>query len=434
MKILIIDDSKLVIEYAKSILLENNINCDIVTCNNGEDGLRILENEEIDVIILDIVMPNISGIEVLKRIRLNKKYDDVQILMFTSLQDKEFLKISFEYGATDFVRKPIEVIEFISRVKAAIRVRNYQLSLREALSILEDRNSQLVELNKQLKEAQDYMVQKEKLAAIGQLAAGVAHEINNPLGYVSSNTETLSKYIVKYKSIIKEYRRLIEIIEKNNLNFDEIMEIIKNIKKLENKLHINFISEDGEMLINDSFEGIERITKIVHSLKNFARDEKNDEYDNYDLTDIIEETLLLIKNEYKYSIDIEKDFQITSQIFCNRIQISQVIMNIIINAVQAIKSQNRNDRGLIRIKVYQQEGYVICEIKDNGPGIEKQNINKIFNPFFTTKNISQGTGLGLNIAYDIIVNKHGGDIFVESELGKYTIFTIVLPIKKLENN
>lgn len=418
MKILIIDDSKLVIEYAKNLLLENNLDCDIVTCNSGEEGLRILGNQKIDVILLDIVMPNLSGIEVLKKIRSNRKYNDVQVIMFTSLQEKEFLKMSFEYGATDFIRKPIEIIEFISRVKAAIKVRNYQLSLREALFDLEDKN-------KQLKEAQDHMVQKEKLAAIGQLAAGVAHEINNPLGYISSNTETLNKYITKYQRIIKEYQSILKIIETQKPTLDDK---INAVRELEEKLHIDFINEDIGMLIGDSFDGINRITKIVHSLKDFARDERNDEYGNYYITDIIEETLLLIKNEYKYSIDIDKNFKNTTQIYCNKIQIGQVIMNILMNAVQAIKSQDRNDRGLIKIEVYEKSDYITCTITDDGTGIKKENINKIFNPFFTTKDISKGTGLGLSIAYDIIVNKHNGEISVESELGKYTTFTIKLPI------
>jgi signal transduction histidine kinase len=147
----------------------------------------------------------------------------------------------------------------------------------------------------------------------------------------------------------------------------------------------------------------------------------------------VEETLLLIKNEAKYIINIEKDLKDLHLTSCNRTQIGQVLLNIMVNAVQAIKSQFREEQGLITISTFSNENYVVCEIIDNGPGIPKDIIDKIFNPFFTTKEVGSGTGLGLSISYDIIVNKHLGELLVSSEVDQGTTFTIKLPIKKMSS-
>jgi signal transduction histidine kinase len=375
-------------------------------------------------------MPEIDGLQVLKEIRSNNKYKDLQIIMFTSVIEKEALKRSFEYGAMDFVNKPIEPVEFISRVKNSMRVREYNLILKENLKQIRKQNQELKDLNEKLEETQQYLIQKEKLSAIGELAAGVAHEINNPLGYVSSNTETLEQYMLKFKELIQKYRSLVETINNACTQNTEINNSVEEIYDLEKKLHIDFVIEDVEELMSDTFNGIERVTKIVQTLKNFARLETKEEFDLFSFNDIMEDTLLLANNETKYTIDIEKDFKELPLVPCNKNQISQVFLNIIINAAQAIKSQNRKDRGLIKVATSYDDKYVVCRITDDGPGIKEEIISKIFNPFFTTKDVGAGTGLGLSISYDIIVNKHEGEIFVESEDRQGTTFTIRIPIER----
>lgn len=431
MKILIVDDTRFILEYAKNILIENHINCEIVLANSGIQALEILHSQEIDIVILDIVMPKLDGLEVLKKIREDKKLSNLPVIMFTSLTDTLALKKSFEYGANDFIHKPIEPIEFISRINAAINVRTYELYLNETLNTIQVQNSELLELNKKLKETQYYLIQKEKLVAIGQLAAGVAHEINNPIGYVSSNTETLGQYVNKIKKVIEKYNELIDSLNKKDIKSEELENKKKEIYDLKNKLHLNFIMDDIEELIKDSFTGIEKVTKIVQSLRNFARHDLEDDFNYFDLTDILDESLLLVKNEAKYILDIEKDSTNIPLIFCNRTLIGQVLLNIIMNAVQAIKSQNREERGCIKISTFLYENYIVCQIADDGPGIPKSIINKIFNPFFTTKEIGTGTGLGLSISYDIIVNKHSGELLVDSEKNQGTTFTIKLPVKEI---
>ncbi|QZY54035.1 response regulator [Crassaminicella profunda] len=433
MNILIVDDTKFNLEYAKNILIENKINCHILLANSGKKALNLLAAQTIDIVILDIVMPEIDGLEVLKEIRKDEKHHNIPVIMFTSLTDKQALKKSFEYGATDFINKPIEPIEFISRVKSAISIRNYALYLNETLDTIKEQNQELLSLNKKLQETQFYLVQKEKLVAIGQLAAGVAHEINNPIGYVSSNTETLSKYIHKIKTAIDQYRKLLDCLSDTDIQSKEVQNHMKELYSLKKKLHLDFIMTDIDSLIDDSFKGLEKITKIVQSLRNFARHDLENDFNYYDFNDLVEETLLLIKNEAKYIIDIEKDLKDLPLTSCNRTQIGQVLLNIMVNAVQAIKSQSREEQGLITISTFSNENYVVCEIIDDGPGIPKDIIDKIFNPFFTTKEVGSGTGLGLSISYDIIVNKHSGELLVSSEVDQGTTFTIKLPIKKMSS-
>ncbi|MGE5679097.1 MAG: response regulator [Pseudomonadota bacterium] len=422
MKVLIVDDNNLNLQYAKNTLLESRLDCEILLKTSGLEALEALEKEEVDIMLLDIIMPEMSGIEVLKVIRSNESYKDLQVIMFTSLEDKRVLQVSFELGANDFINKPIEKIEFISRIKAAINVRNYQLDLHRTMEILGKKN-------KLLKEAQFHLLQKEKMAAIGELAAGIAHEINNPLGYVSSNFETLAKYTDRLKNIMggciemvraaAENEKMLQGAEKNG--FAE--ELVKNGERY------RFMMDDLESLISDSKEGIEKVSRIVQTLRSFAlSDEENISAYN-DLNDVIEEVLLMVNNEIGDSISIAKNLEELPIVLFNRSQIARVLINIISNAIQAVKSWSDGKKGIIGIRTNKDGKYITCEIFDNGPGMDKAVLRRIFEPFYSTRDIGSGVGLGLSISYDIIVNKHKGDLTADSIPGVGTTFVIRLPIQ-----
>jgi signal transduction histidine kinase len=183
-----------------------------------------------------------------------------------------------------------------------------------------------------------------------------------------------------------------------------------------------------EGIFHDSSDGIKKVTEIVQSLRVFARSPKNDEKDTYVLLEIIRQVILMIQNEVKYVAEIELDVSEDIVLFCNRVLIGRVFVNVILNAAQAIQSQERNELGHIKITARKNNQEIVLSFMDDGPGISKEHILKIFEPFFTTKDIGQGTGLGLSISYDIIVNKHNGSIDVKSEYGKGTNFIITLPI------
>lgn len=428
MKILMVDDNNFSLMMAESALKVGKVNCEIFLCNSGWRALEILKVEGIDIVLLDIIMPEITGIEVLKQIRSNPVYQDIQIIMMTATSDPTSLKECFDSGANDFIRKPLEQVDFIARVKAAYRVRKYHKELVKALDLTIKQNQELSDLAIKLKEAQNFLIQKEKLAAIGELAAGVAHEINNPMGFISSNFETLTQYINKFKILIEKYRKLIAGFDERKVEYDELFKEKEKILDLEKVYNLDFIIRDVDELINDSNEGIERVTRIVQSLRRFARTEMEEEFSFNDIEEIVEEAFMITKNEAKYTTDIIKDFSDIKNVYCNRGQIGQVIINMIMNTVQAVKSQQRSDRGHIWVKTYTEDHWMVIKVSDDGPGIREEIINNIFNPFFTTKDVGEGTGLGLSICYDIIVNKHKGEIDVKSEVNKGTDFFIKLPL------
>jgi signal transduction histidine kinase len=290
----------------------------------------------------------------------------------------------------------------------------------------------LEEANQELKEMQSQLVQSEKLASIGQLAAGVAHEMNTPVGFVASNFETLENYTEKILELFRMYGELLRKIETGEKT--ELLKITDSICKTWNEMKIDFILEDLPVLFNDSREGIGRVTSIVQNLRDFSRTEQSENLDTYNINDGIRATLVVAQNEIKYDADVETELSEVPEITCNTSQINQVLLNIIINAVQAIKSEERDDKGKITVRTYATDYEVICEISDDGPGIKADVLQKIFDPFFTTKPVGMGTGLGLSISYDIIVTKHKGTLLVDNAVGKGTKFTIKLPIDSSEQN
>ncbi len=288
-------------------------------------------------------------------------------------------------------------------------------------------NVDLIDSLYTLRKNQPKLIQQEKLASIGQLAAGIAHELNNPIGFISSNFTSLRSYI----SIIKKYIQYYESETSRVINGDipEVKDLLENLDTYKEREKLDYIFTDLDDLVGESMEGIHRITEIVRSLRNFSRIDNESEIEQYDINEALESTLTVAKNEIKYVAEVEKEFSQVPSAECIGSEINQVLLNIIVNAAQSIKSQHREDKGLIKIKTYADDEYVYCEISDNGPGIPKEIIRKIYDPFFTTKEAGKGTGLGLSISYDIIVHKHKGDLSAESSIGKGTTFNIKIPIK-----
>ena len=290
----------------------------------------------------------------------------------------------------------------------------------------------LVKANHELKEMQSQLVQNEKLASIGQLAAGVAHEMNTPVGFVASNFETLESYIRKIRELLVMHEELAGMIE--SLKQEDLSNKFNLISQFRDDKKIGFILEDIQGLFDESREGLERITNVVQNLRDFSRIDQPGSRDEYDINRGIKTTLIVASNEIKYDADIKTEFSKVPLIFCNSGQINQVFLNILINAAQAIRSQEREGQGVITIRTYATGKGVACEIADDGPGIPADKISKIFDPFFTTKPAGKGTGLGLSVSYDIIVNKHNGKLLVDSTVGEGTKFTIKLPIGTKEND
>ncbi len=287
-------------------------------------------------------------------------------------------------------------------------------------------NQKLEEANRDLKEMQGQLVQNEKLASIGQLAAGVAHEMNTPVGFVASNFQTLKNYMNKFMQLFSMYEDLGKAVE-NGLK-EERLEKMAAISETRQRMKIDFILGDIEELFNDSQEGLACVTGIIQNLRDFSRIDQPQDVGSYDLNDGLNATLIVARNEIKYDVELETDFGELPPITCHSGQLNQVFLNILVNAAQAIKSQNQGEKGHIRIRTFATEIHVVCEISDNGPGIPEEVLSRVFDPFFTTKPPGKGTGLGLSVSHDIIVNKHKGELSVDSVVGQGTKFTIKLPI------
>ncbi|AJQ93294.1 sensor histidine kinase [Gynuella sunshinyii] len=289
---------------------------------------------------------------------------------------------------------------------------------------LQKSNLALKESIESMKEAQSKMVQQEKMASIGQMAAGVAHEINNPIGYVTSNIHTMMEYMTE----LKNYLSNIEMEINEAIDLETLRE---NINQLKAKADIEYLLSDSSDLLGDCAEGGQRVREIVNNLKNYARADQNaDDKELLIINDVIHSTLRLVHNEIKYNCDVKLELNAKGMISGHFGQLSQVMTNLLVNAAHAIKDKGKH--GLIRIQSWDQDNAVLVAVEDNGKGIPSENISKVFEPFFTTKEAGKGTGLGLNISYDIVVNKHFGDIICESEVGQWTRFTVIFP--KAEEN
>jgi two-component system, NtrC family, sensor kinase len=429
MNILVVDDDRFNLKVVYGYLKDYFPDCKIYLCQEPRLVSGILENENINVLLLDIMMPEISGVDILKEIRANPSYNSIEIIILTAMDDMAIFGTCFDLGANDFLRKPINTIEFHSRIKTAISSVNHTNALQEMYEEMRQQNNELNNINKQLKDTQFHLVQSEKLAAIGELAAGVAHEINNPLGYVGSNFETMGSYLGKMKIFISYVLEQLKAFEKNEYikSNQENEEFIQLIYDMHKKLKLDFIINDLSEIINDSQEGVHKASEIVKSLRNFARTGLEDERNCFLLSDIIKEVLLIARNEAKYSVNVAHLNPSEIKLYCNKSQIGQVLLNIIINGIQAIKAQKREEFGKIDVITYEENDYIGINIIDDGPGMSKETRDKIFDPFFTTKEVGKGTGLGLSISHDLIVKKHNGIIDVKSEVGKGTSFMIKLP-------
>jgi two-component system, NtrC family, sensor kinase len=272
-------------------------------------------------------------------------------------------------------------------------------------------NERLAAANHRLEETRDQMVRAEKMASIGGIAAGVAHEINNPIGFINSNLQTLKGYISDLKPIVEALR--VHCPPSDPLQ-----------AKIE-KVDLDFVLGDIETLVRESEDGVRRVVKIVGDLKTYSRSDSGPPEDA-DILSCIQSALSLSRNETKYVADIVTELSPLPSVRCHPVQVTQVLVNLIVNAAHAIQGH-----GTIWVRSRQQGGDVVLEVSDSGSGISPENLSKIFDPFFTTKDPGKGTGLGLSLSYEI-VERHGGEIKVTSRVGEGSTFSVRLPIAGAE--
>ncbi len=273
---------------------------------------------------------------------------------------------------------------------------------------------------KKLQQAQAQLVQNDKMASVGQLSAGIAHEINNPTGFVLSNLKTLEEYINDIRCLITKYDTLLQRCI--GISDEDVSGIVKNIEEFKQKIDVVFLLDDIAQIFKETQDGMRRISKIVRDMKEFSH-AGSDKPEYTDVNKGLESTLNIVWNEIKYKAEVKTLYGDIPQVLCYSQQLNQVFMNILVNAAHAIEG-----RGVITLRTFSENGNVVIEISDTGKGISPEHLSRIFEPFFTTKPVGMGTGLGLSVAYAII-KKHNGEITVDSKVGAGTCFQVHIPVE-----
>jgi signal transduction histidine kinase len=401
----------------------------------GQEGLGKLvqalqENRPYALAFVDMRMPDgWDGAQTIEH--LWQEDPLLQVVVCTAYSDYSWDELLDRLQAHDrllILKKPFDNIEVQQMANTLLTkwdmTERASIQMSHLEHLVDQRTAQFKQASEALqreiderKQLESQLVQSEKLASLGQLAAGVAHEINNPIGFISSNLGALDGYFKQLQDMLDAYRRAEEAITSN--------EVIEHLAQLRERVELDFLREDIPLLIKESKDGIGRVGQIVKDLKDFSRVDANQQWQWANLQQGIESTLNIVANELKYKADVVKEYQDLPDIECLPSQINQVIMNLIVNASQAMGAQ----RGTITLRTGLEGETVSIEVADTGSGIEPDNLPKIFDPFFTTKPVGQGTGLGLSLSYGI-VKKHQGDISVRSEVGVGSTFRVELPVRQ----
>ena len=381
---------------------------------DGESAIAQVERNQPELILLDVQMPGIDGFETCRRLKANPVTQNIPIIFTTALADTESKTKGFSLGAVDYIPKPFAQEEVIARVRVHLQLKQLTESLEQQVS---DRT-------RALQKAQVQLVQQEKLSTLGELVAGIGHEINNPINFISSNIPPLQEHITAVTELLLLYEQ-------------EYPNPTAKITNTIENLDLNFILEDMGKILNSLHIGSERIQNLSNSLRTFSRSDRDAKI-SADLHQGIDSTLMILQHRLKANgdrpgIEVIKSYAILPEVNCYLGQMNQVFMNILANAIDALdeaimegKMSNLIPQIKIATKIGSQE-LVIIRIADNGIGIPERLKKRLFEPLFTTKSVGKGTGLGLSIAYQIVVEKHKGVLEVNSQPGMGTEFIIKIP-------
>jgi signal transduction histidine kinase len=422
--ILVVDDTTTNLGIVFNIL--TNIGFNVTTENNGESAIKQVEYNPPDLILLDVVMPGIDGFETCKRLKKNSATCDIPVIFMTADSDTDSKVKGLNIGAVDYITKPFHEEELLARIKTHLQLRNLTKNLEERVT---ERTAALSRALKDLQESQLQLVQTEKMSALGELVAGVAHEINNPVGFIHGNLQHASAYFQDMTNIINLYQKHYP---------NPVPEIKEEIAAID----LNYMLTDLPNLISSMKEGVQRIRDISISLRTFSRAD-SDRKVSCNIHDGIDSTIMILKHRLKASehhpdIQVIRDYDNLPEIECFIGQLNQVFMNLLANAIDALEESNigrhyieieaNPNQVLIQTSLIENKKHILIRIKDNGVGMSPDVQKKIFDHLFTTKPVGQGTGLGLSIARQIVVEKHGGTLEVNSAPGQGSEFIIKLPI------
>ena len=406
-RILIVDDEEPVCKLFSECLSERYI------CQQAEstqEALSYLAETDYALVITDVIMPGLSGIELLRKII--EKYPYTAVIMASGVDRPQRALDAVRLGAFDYLIKPcdLEVLELT--VERALERRTLMLNTRQYKLDLEARNAELVRGKAELERLQAQIIHSEKMASLGHLAAGIAHELNNPVGFIYGNMDILNESVGGLTELLNYY----DTAELNET-------VASGAARIKERIDYRATLEDLSSIVADCRDGAQRIRDIVQNLRTFSRLDEA-EFKKTDIHEGINSTIRLLSRYYSSdNITLIREYGELPLVDAFSGQLNQVWMNLLVNAAQAVSGEG----GEVRITTQVVEESVVVSIEDTGCGISPEHLNRIFDPFYTTKPVGEGTGLGLSISFGI-VERHGGTIKVQSRPGEGTTFTITLPI------
>ncbi len=417
-RVLLIDEHVLIAEVLQAVF-ETHPDIEFSYCSDRSAAMELASRIHPTIILQVLSMPDVPGLDLVRNFRATPGLNDVPIVVLSANENPTAKEEAFLAGADDYLVKLPNEIEVVARVRYHSRA----YTAHRELQSTEDK----------LERAHNQLLQSEKLASIGLLAAGVAHEINNPVAFVTSNLNSLQGYYQDVFNVIDAYAKLDEGLSVDSAQLAAAIEPNE-------KLQLDNLQQDIREVLDECKDGLSRVRKIVDNLKDFSRS-GDTEWTWTDLHEELDRTVGVAINEIKYKADVSKEYGDLPMVQCVPSQINQVILNLLVNAAQAIEG-----RGAITITtrtgalpyelrgVYAGDGadadpdaWVCVQISDTGTGIDAHTLQHIFDPFFTTKEVGKGTGLGLSVSSGII-QSHDGHILVDSEVGAGTTFSIWLPV------
>ena len=426
--ILIVDDNSANLGVLSDALSQAGF--EVRVAKSGKMALERVKYALPDLILLDVMMPEMDGFETCRRLQANPETTQIPVIFMTALSDTANKVEGFQLGAVDYITKPFQQEEVLARVKLHLKLHVLAEKLEEKNMLLEQKVVEVSKAYEDLQKMQIKLIQSEKMSGLGQLAAGIAHEINNPINFIAGNLGHAQEYAHNLLKIIHLYQ-------------EDYVKPTPRIQAAIDEIELEFLEEDFIKILNSINLGTQRIQEIVKSMRIFSRVDEA-EVKTVNIHEGIDSTLTLLHHRLKAKpdhpeIELIKEYGQLPQVECHAGQLNQVFMNIISNAIDALDESNQQrsfaeiQQHPNRIQIFTKiidDNWVAIHISDNGRGVCETVGSKLFDPFFTTKPIGKGTGLGLSISYQIIVEKHGGRLYCQPVLGKGIEFVIEIPIRQ----
>jgi signal transduction histidine kinase len=420
--ILVVDDTPDNVRLLTAMLSEQGYK--VRKALNGPMAITACQMVLPDLILLDINMPEMNGYEVCQQLKADEKTREVPVIFISALDDVLDKVKAFDAGGADYITKPFQRGEVLSRIESQLKLRSLQLNIHK-------KNESLERALAELKAAEIQLVQQEKMAALGQLVAGLAHEINNPITFIYGNLTHANQYLQYLLNILELYQ-------------EEYPNPAPRLQEKINELDLTFLKEDAPNLMSAMRRGAERIRQLVVSLRNFSRLDEA-EMKPVDIHEGIDSTVLMLQHrigetETRPAIAVIKEYGQLPRVTCYASQLNQVFMHLLNNAIDALQDghgawgigqEQDIPRPTIRIRTeLTAKDTVLIRIADNGPGISTAKLSHLFDPFFTTKKVGSGAGLGLSISYQIVAQQHKGQLTCSSSPGEGAEFAIEIPVRQ----